>query len=100
MELEMNINLLSVESKEKAITLQDGYIANLRFDLVYKRWYYDLYKDGSLIYAGMSLTPDSCSLLGIHDYCLGLVDRVPKDQDYEPYVELGSKLGLLEVDDR
>lgn len=96
----MEINLLNVESKEKAITLRDGYVADIRFDLVYKRWYYDLYKDGELLYAGISLTPNSCGLLKINDYCLGLMDRVPDEEEYEPYVELGSKLGLLEVDDR
>lgn len=96
----MIVNLLTVASEEKLITLQDGYVAHLRFDLVYKRWYYDLYRDGELVYAGISLTPDSCSLLGISDYFLGLIDQVPNDQDYEPYLELGSKLGLLEVDDR
>lgn len=93
----MTINELVVASEEQALTLLNGYTATLMFDPYYKRWYYNLYKDGELLYAGVPLDPDTAALLGYNDYSLGLVDKLDDKTFYEPYLELGSRLGLVEI---
>lgn len=93
----MKVNLLSVSSAEQTIALYDGYTAVIKFDLIYKRWYYDLYQNGVLRYAGISLTPDTAGLYEISPYSLAVVDRSEDKGFYEPYNELGARLGLLEV---
>lgn len=93
----MLVNELSVSSEEQTFTLVNGYSANVYFDPYYKRWYYDLYNGGVLVYAGFVLDPDTASLLGFTDYFLACVDKLNDKTQYEPYNELGSRLGLLEV---
>lgn len=93
----MKLDLLTVSSEEQIISLSNGYYADLKFDLVYKRWYYDLYKNDELLYAGISLTPNSFGLVDIAKGSIGVVDRTPDGGEYEPYLELGNRLGVLEV---
>lgn len=94
----MTVNELLVSSKEQLISLSDGYSARIYFDPFYKRWYYNLYgSDGVLLYAGIALTVDTAPLNNITPYYLSLVDKVGDDASYEPFNELGSRLGLLEV---
>lgn len=93
----MTIRELIVASKEQELSLGNGYNASVMFDPYYKRWYYNLYKNDVLLYAGMPLDPDTAVLLGITDYSLGLIDKVGTRVVYEPYAELGSRLGLVEL---
>lgn len=88
---------LRVLPEEQTIYLQNGYQAAIRFDMIYKRWFYDLYLGDKLVYAGMALTSDTTPLLNINPISLGLVDTSNDKEDYEPYNELGSRLALLEV---
>lgn len=93
----MVVNELSVASEEQTLALLNGYKANIFFDPYYKRWYYNLYNGDVLVYAGFVLDPDTASLLGFSDYFLACVDKLDSKEMYEPYNELGSRLGLLEV---
>lgn len=93
----MTINELIVASEEQTLTLLNGYSADIKFDPYHKRWYYNLYKDRVLVYAGLALVPNSLPLHGISEYSLGLVDKLDDKQRYEPFNELGSRLGLVEV---
>lgn len=94
----MVLNELLVASKEQIIALSDGRAARLYFDPFYKRWYYNMYgADNEILYAGIALNPDTMPLQNISPYYLGLVDKVDDNQPYEPYNELGTRLGLLEV---
>lgn len=93
----MVLNELVVSSKEQTVTLSNGCFARIEFDAIYKRWYYNLYIGGELAYAGISLTPDTSGLLHITRTHLGLVDLANDKYEYEPYNELGSRLGLMEA---
>lgn len=93
----MTLNELVVSSKEQKLTLNNGYTAEIKFDPFYKRWYYDLYQYNELLYAGVALNPDSAPLMDFTDYSLGLIDKLDTKPDYEPYSELGSRLGLIEI---
>lgn len=93
----MKFNELVVSSEEQNLSLLDGRIAAVFFDPYYKRWYYNLYQDGELKYAGVPLDPDTMPLQGFTDYSLGLIDQISDGTFYEPYSELGSRLLLLEV---
>lgn len=93
----MTINELSVSSEEQNIFLSNGYSATIRFDMIYKRWFFDLYLGGELLYAGLTLTPDTAALAGISDLTLGLVDYSDDKEEYEPFNELGARLALMEI---
>lgn len=93
----MTIVELSVTSKEQIIYLRDGYVVTIRYDMIYKRWFYDLYKGTELLYAGLSLKPDTAPLSGISDVYVGLIDFGDDKEQYEPYSELGGRLGLVEI---
>lgn len=93
----MKVNLLAVSAKEQNIILQDGYSANIWFDMIYKRWFFDLYNGTDLVYAGIALEPDTAGLLNISLYGLGLLDMAEDKEEYEPYSELGSRLALAEI---
>jgi len=137
----MTLNELVVSSEEQLISLADSHRAYIKFDPIYKRWYYDLYRGGTPIYTGVALNPDTLPLDGIADYYLAVIDkkgnvveekitvggiarldengmpiknadgnielintkqetitRVEESREpYEPYIELGGRLGLLEV---
>lgn len=95
----MTLTDLGVVSEEQTITLQDGYSAVVRFDLIYKRWFYDLYRANELVYAGVALTPDTAPLNNISDVSLCLIDLVRDKEQYEPYSELGGRLALMELAD-
>ena len=88
---------LKVMPQEQTIILQNGYSAAIRFDMIYKRWFYDLYYGNTLVYAGMALTPGTAALLNISKVGLGLVDTANDKETYEPYAELGSRLALMEI---
>lgn len=90
---------LSVTSEPQILGLTNGYTADLRFDPFYYRWYYDLYKDNTLIYSGIALTPDTCGLNDICNVALGIVDTKEPEGDYEPYNSIGTRLQIVEVDD-
>jgi len=93
----MTVSELVVSSEPQQLTLLNGYTANIFFDPYYKRWYYDLYRDGNIVYAGIALDPDTFPLKGFTDYSLGIIDQISGKVFYEPYNELGSRLSLLEV---
>lgn len=93
----MTYNELVVGSKEQTLDLGEGYIAEIRFDPFYKRWYYNLYKDDVAMYSGVALNPDTLPLNKFTTYSLGLVDKLKTKDPYEPYNELGVRLGLVEV---
>lgn len=92
-----NIYSLTVASEEQNITMLDGYSAEIRFDACYKRWYYNMYYYGELVAAGIALNADTAPLLGFFNGSLGLVDTGNKKEEYEPYVELGDRLNLVEI---
>ena len=93
----MVIDELVVSSDEQVIALSDGKSARLYFDPFYKRWYYNMYdNENNIMYAGIALNPDTMPLQNISPYYLGLIDKMD-DGFYEPFNELGSRLGLLEV---
>lgn len=92
----MTINELVVASEEQELVLLNGYSASLMFDPYYKRWYYNLYKN-DVCNKGRTLDTGTAALLRINDYSLGLVDKLASKEFYEPYVELGSRLGLVEI---
>lgn len=93
----MTINELVVASEEQKLSLPNGYSADIKFDPFYKRWYYNLYQNNELLYAGIALNPDSAPLLDFTNYSLGLIDKLDSNVPYEPYSELGSRLGLIEI---
>ena len=93
------ISTLSISSEPQSMNLANGYVAELRFDPFYYRWFYDLYKEGELLYAGIALTPDSCGLLNISDAAIGMLDTENPAGDYEPYNAIGTRLMIIEVDD-
>ena len=93
----MTITELSVGNEEQTIFLSDGYTAVLRFDMIYKRWFYDLYKDDEIVFAGVSLIPNTRALYNMCPVSLGLVDFSDDKEEYEPYSELGARLGLMEI---
>ena len=93
----MTITELSVTNQEQTIFLQDGRIVVLRFDMIYKRWFFDLYQGDELLYAGLALNPDTAPLAGITDISVGLIDFSEDKTEYEPYSELGARLGLVEI---
>ena len=93
----MTINELVVSSEEQKLTLSDGYSADIKFDPFYKRWYYDLYLNNEVLYAGVALNPDSAPLIQFTNYSLGLIDKMNDKLFYEPFAELGSRLGLIEI---
>lgn len=92
-----NVYELTLASEEQTITMLDGYSAEIKFDACYKRWYYNLYYFGELVAAGIALNPDTAPLLGFFTNTLGLVDSGDKKEVYEPYVELGGRLKLVEI---
>lgn len=93
----MTFQELVVASEEQTLSLLDGYSAVIKFDPFYKRWYYDLYQGESLVYAGVALNPDTLPLGRFNNYSLGLIDKIADGSFYEPYNELGSRLGLVEA---
>lgn len=95
--MERLIYSLEVASDEQTITLLDGYSANIFFDRCYKRWYYDLYNMDELVAAGVVLNPDTAALLGYTKESLAMLDIGNKKEEYEPFLELGQRLNLLEI---
>lgn len=93
----MTINELIVASKEQRVDLYNGVYVQLFFDPIYKRWYYNLYENNELKYAGIALNPGSRPLHNIASYYVGLIDKINDKTPYEPFNELGSRLGLLEI---
>lgn len=91
------VNNLIVASEEQWLQLSGGYNADIKFDYIYKRWYYDLYKENELICAGISLTKDCPTLKGISTVYLTTVENLQNNVDYEPFSELGGILMLVEV---
>jgi len=91
------MNELLVSPEEQVIALSDGYSAQILFDPFYKRWYYNLLKDDEILYAGIALTVDTRPLYKVTGYYLGIIDKVSDNTFYEPFSELGGRLGLLEI---
>ena len=88
---------LTVMPEEQTVILQNGYSAAIRFDMIYKRWFCDIYKGEDLVYAGLALTPGTAPLLNISKISVGIVDMSDDKEEYEPYSELGSRLALVEI---
>lgn len=93
----MTINNLIVESKEQIVRLSENFYADIKFDLIYKRWYYNLYNNGTMVAAGIALVPDSAGLLGFQPVSLGMIDLSNKHEPYIAYEELGGQLALVEI---
>lgn len=93
----MNLNLLTVSNEEQGILLPNGYSVVLRFDMIYKKWFFDMYNGDEIVYAGIRLEPDAMALDGIFDAYVALVDSVGTKEEYEPYTELGGRLSCVEV---
>lgn len=93
----MTLTELTVSNKEQMVALQGGYSALLRFDMIYKRWFFDLYYEGEILHAGLSLRPDTAPLLGITEVSPGMIDLSKDNEEYEPYSELGARLALVEI---
>lgn len=93
----MAVYELTVASEEQSLTLNDGYVADILFDRCYKRWYYNLYKDGELVAAGVALNPDTAPLYGYVSDSIGLSNNIKKNVEYEPFDELGYGLLLMEI---
>lgn len=91
------VNNLIVESKEQWLSLSNDFSADIKFDYIYKRWYYDLYKNDVLVCAGIALKPDCPTLKGISGVYLSIVENNETNAEYEPFSELGGILMLLEV---
>lgn len=88
---------LTVASEEQNLALRDGYSADIRFDPIYKRWYYNLYRYGEPLYMGVALNVDSAPLVYFEPHSLALIDTYGTKDFYEPYDELGKRLALIEV---
>lgn len=88
---------LQIGSEEQTINLLDGYSADIRFDPIYKRWYYNLYLYNTLAFAGVALVPDTLPLYKMSPHFLAIIDSGDPREDYEPYLELGGRLKLIEV---
>ena len=93
------VNELQVTSEEQWLAINESYTAEIKFDYIYKRWYYDLYKDGDLIYAGVPLTKDCPTLKNISSTYIGIIEDNPNKTNYEPFSELGKTLALVEVEE-
>ncbi|MBQ2176740.1 MAG: hypothetical protein II453_17410 [Alphaproteobacteria bacterium] len=91
------VSILMVSSEEQWLSLTDGYVADIKFDYIYKRWYYDLYKNEELVYAGIPLNKDAPNLKGISPVYLATVENMPIKTEYEPFSQLGGILTLVEV---
>lgn len=91
------MNELVVASKEQTLTLLNGYSAEIKFDPFYKHWYYNLYQGDTLMFAGVSLLPNTLPLHGITNYYLGCLYTGEPNEFYEPFDELGGLLKLIEV---
>lgn len=88
---------LTVASEEQTLELYDGYTAEIKFDRCYKRWYYNLYLNGVAVAYGIALNPDTTPLLRYTQDSLGLLDTGESKEEYEPYLELGNRLELVEI---
>ena len=86
-----------VTSEEQVIGLSDNHSAEIKFDYIYKRWYYNLYINDTLLYAGIPLTKDCPTLKGIASVYLMIAEDNENKVDYEPFAELGTILKLAEV---
>lgn len=91
------VSTLMVSSEEQWLSLTDGHTADIKFDYIYKRWYYDLYKDEELVFAGIPLTKDCPTLKGISPVYLAIIENNEYNVQYEPFSELGGILTLVEV---
>lgn len=94
---------LVVESEEQSIVLSNGYVAELRYNVFNKYWYYNLADvEGNYIFYGMALKPDACPTYrlthNIEIPKLVILDEARGSKEpYNPYVEIGGRLGLYEV---
>jgi hypothetical protein len=88
---------LIVVSEEQWLQLSGNYSANIKFDYIYKRWYYDLYLNEDVVFAGIPLTKDCPTLKGISPVYLATVENNVNNIEYEPFTELGGILLLVEV---
>ena len=91
------INNLIVVSEPQWLQLSDSHSADIKFDYIYKRWYYDLYKNDVLVAAGIPLTKDCPTLKGISKVYLATLENNEYNVEYEPFSELGGILMLIEV---
>ena len=91
------ISELTIPSEEQTLNLLNGYTAEIKFDAVYKRWYFNLYNLNEPVAMGIALNVDTAPLLGYVSDSLGLVDLVDDKKEYEPFDELGTRLGLVEI---
>ena len=90
---------LTVSSEEQNLELYNGYTAEIKFDRCYKRWYYNLYLYGEPVALGVALNVDTAPLLGYVKVSIGLVDSGNAKETYEPYLEFGSRLQVMEIDE-
>ena len=91
------VNKLIVGSEEQWLQLSSGYSADIKFDYIYKRWYYDLYFDEALVCAGVALNKDSPTLKGMSPVYLAVVEDNDNNVQFEPFSDLGGILVLMEI---
>lgn len=91
------VSILLVPSEEQWMSLTDGYVANIQFDYIYKRWYYDLYLNDEIVFAGIPMNKDCAPLKGIAPVYLSVIEDKRINSEYEPFSELGQRLMLVEV---
>lgn len=91
------VNYLVIPSEEQWISLSNDYNAEVLFDYIYKRWYYNLYNNDELVFAGIPLNKDCAPLKGISPVYLAVLEDLPNKIEYEPFSELGDILKLVEV---
>lgn len=94
---------LNIRSEEQTITLSNGYTAELKYNVFDKYWYYNLFDiQQTPVFYGMALKPDTCATRDLtrneNIPLLVMLDEVPDSKEaYNPYVEIGGRLGLYEA---
>lgn len=94
---------LVIASEEQTLTLNNNYSAELRYNVFNKYWYYNLYNQlGEAILYGMALKPNCCPAYHLTHNSeipkLVMYDEAPESkEEYNPYVEIGGRLGLYEI---
>lgn len=92
---------ISVSSKEQTISLRDGYSAELFYNVFNKFWYYNLIgPDGSYLFYGISLIPDSFAqnnYSGEYPKLFVMDITEGSNEEYNPYLELGGRLALFSI---
>lgn len=93
------MNEIIISSKEQRIGLKNNNTAHIKYNPFGRYWYYDMYDaEGNAIALGLALKPNTFATNRQRIGGLAVIDRVPKDKtEYNPFVELGGRLMLVEL---